>query len=127
MPCIIQVRTHSNFYFIFLLQFFYGSHVDGNKARYIDVLREAVAIKSVSSWAKSRPDVEAMVTWTARKLTELGVQVELADLGKQTLQDGTILPLPKAILGTLGTVSFETSHILFVYIIHLSNTLEYYL
>lgn len=85
------------------------SHVDGNKSRYIDVLREAVAIKSVSSWPKNRGDVDSMVDWTAQKLTALGVQVELADLGKQTLPDGTVLPLPKAILGTFGTVSSNIS------------------
>lgn len=80
------------------------SHVDGNKSRYIDVLREAVAIKSVSAWALNRGDIDTMVNWTAQKLTALGAQVELADLGKQTQPDGTTLPLPKAILATLGTV-----------------------
>lgn len=70
-------------------------------------MREAVAIKSVSAWPKNRPDIDTMVTWTAKKLAALGAQVKLADIGKQTLADGTILPLPKVILGTLGTVSVE--------------------
>lgn len=77
-------------------------HVDANKARYIETLREAVAIKSVSAWPDSRPDVQKMIDWTAAKLTALGAQVELAELGSQTLPDGTTLPLPKAILANLG-------------------------
>lgn len=63
-----------------------------------------MAIKSVSAWPESRPDVQKMVDWTAAKLTALGAQVELAELGSQTLPDGTTLPLPKAILATLGNV-----------------------
>lgn len=80
------------------------SHVDANKARYIEALREAVAIKSVSAWPDSRHDVQKMVDWTATKLAALGVQVELADLGTQTLPDGQIIPLPKVVLGTLESV-----------------------
>lgn len=67
-------------------------------------MREAVAIKSVSAWPDSRSDVEKMVNWTAAKLKALGVQVELAELGTQTLPDGRTIPLPKAILGVLGNV-----------------------
>lgn len=93
----------------FLIYFHFISihfrHVDANKSRYIDVLREAVAIKSVSAWPDSRPDIFKMVDWTAAKLKALGAQVELADLGEQTLHDGTKIPLPKAILGQLGNVS----------------------
>lgn len=46
-----------------------------------------------------------MVDWTAAKLKALGAQVELAELGEQTLHDGTKIQLPKAILGQLGNVS----------------------
>lgn len=48
-----------------------------------------------------------MVDWTAAKLKALGAQVELAELGEQTLHDGTKIPLPKAILGQLGNVSTD--------------------
>lgn len=46
-----------------------------------------------------------MVNWTAEKLKSLGVTVELAELGDQTLHDGCVLPLPQVILGVLGNVS----------------------
>lgn len=86
-----------------------NSHVDANKARYIETLKEAVAIKSVSAWPDSRPDVQKMVEWTAAKLKALGTEIELADLGTQTLPDGKTLPLPKAILGILGKVCIDTN------------------
>lgn len=73
--------------------------------RYIETLREAVAIKSVSAWPESRPDVQKMVDWVADKLKGLGAEVELNELGTQTLPDGQVLQLPKALLGTLGNVS----------------------
>lgn len=85
--------------------YFYCSHVDANKTRYIETLREAVAIKSVSGWPDSRDEVFKMVDWTAAKLRALGAQVELAELGTQKLPDGRILQLPKAVLGVLGNVS----------------------
>lgn len=69
-----------------------------------------MAIKSVSSWPHTRADIDTMINWTADKLRALGVQLELADLGKQTLHDGSVLPLPKVILGTLGTVSFKMTN-----------------
>lgn len=80
-------------------------HIDANKARYIETLREAVAIKSVSGWPDSRNEVFKMVDWTAAKLRALGAQVELAELGTQKLPDGRTLQLPKAVLGVLGNVS----------------------
>lgn len=82
-------------------------HVDANKARYIETLKEAVAIKSVSAWPNSRPDVVKMMDWAVAKLKKLGTQIELADLGTQTLPDGTTIPLPPAILGILGNVRYR--------------------
>lgn len=69
------------------------------------MLREAVAIKSVSAWPDTRAEIDKMVNWTADKLRALGTQIELADVGIQTLSDGNKIPLPKVLLGTLGTVS----------------------
>lgn len=70
-------------------------------------MKEAVAIKSVSAWPNSRPDVVKMMDWAAEKLKKLGVQVEMAELGTQTLPDGTTIPLPPAILGVLGNVRID--------------------
>lgn len=68
-------------------------------------MKDAVAIKSVSAWPESRPEISRMVDWTAEKLRALGAQIELADVGTQKLPDGKVIPLPKVILGILGKVS----------------------
>lgn len=72
-------------------------------------MREAVAIKSVSAWSDSRSDVGKMVDLVAEKLKALGADVQLAELGTQTLADGQTLSLPKAILASLGNVCIAIS------------------
>lgn len=46
-----------------------------------------------------------MMKWAEMKLKNLGVTTELADVGKQTLPDGSVIPLPPVLLGTLGSDS----------------------
>lgn len=75
--------------------------IASEKDVHIATLSEAVAIKSVSAWPETRPDVVKMVNWYADKLRKLEVEVELVDAGTQTLPDGTVLPLPPIILGSL--------------------------
>lgn len=87
-----------------LLFAFYYRHIDANESRYIDVLRDAVAIKSVSASPDCRSEIFKMIDWTTAKLKALNAQVELVELGEQTLPDGTKIPLPKAILAHLGNV-----------------------
>lgn len=124
---IVHARTHLQFPFVgltfgiklkidfcsFLFRNHFFRHVDANKARYIETLKEAVAIKSVSAWPNSRPDVVKMMNWAAEKLKKLGVQVEMAELGTQTLPDGTTIPLPPAILGVLGNVRIDNTIIIY--------------
>lgn len=70
----------------------------------MDTLREAVAIQSVSAWPHKRDQCQEMMNWMANKLRALGTTIEMVDVGTQTLPDGTKLPLPNVIFGTLGTV-----------------------
>ncbi|XP_027225004.1 cytosolic non-specific dipeptidase isoform X3 [Penaeus vannamei] len=78
-------------------------YVDDNKARFIDVLREAVAIKSVSAWAETRGEIKKQMEWAKAKLEALGASCELHDIGQQTLPNGTKIPLPPVLFGQLGT------------------------
>lgn len=78
------------------------SYIDNNKLKFIDVLREAVAIPSVSASIERRQDVIKMVQWTEKRLNELGVETSLRELGTQSFPNGQVVPLPPAILGTLG-------------------------
>ncbi|KAK7075443.1 Metallopeptidase M20, partial [Halocaridina rubra] len=78
-------------------------YVDDNKTRFIDVLREAVAIKSVSAWSESRPEIKKQMEWAKSKLEALGAKCELHEIGQQTLPNGSKIPLPPVLLGQLGT------------------------
>jgi nonspecific dipeptidase len=77
--------------------------IDKNRKKYIDNLREAVAIQSVSAWPHKRDEIRRMVEWTQALMTKLKIRTELRELGKQTLPDGKIINLPPALFGTLGT------------------------
>lgn len=100
MPGIVKSKNISLVYSVSSAR-----HVDANKDRYIQALREAVAIKSVSAWPAYRPDITKMINWTADRMKALGVTIELAEIGTQTLHDGCTLPLPAVLLGQLGKVS----------------------
>ncbi|XP_063867387.1 cytosolic non-specific dipeptidase-like isoform X1 [Scylla paramamosain] len=78
-------------------------YVDNNKARFIDVLREAVAIKSVSAWPEKRGEIVRQMEWAKAKLEALGATCALHDIGMQTCPDGKKIPLPPVLLGQLGT------------------------
>ncbi|KAL3284806.1 hypothetical protein HHI36_018946 [Cryptolaemus montrouzieri] len=76
--------------------------ISQNKLKYIAKLKEAVAIPSVSAWPDKRKEVDRMVEWTKKKLEAIGAQVELRDVGVQTVPGIGEIPLPKVIFGTLG-------------------------
>ncbi|KAJ8925107.1 hypothetical protein NQ315_001288 [Exocentrus adspersus] len=77
--------------------------IDENKSKYIDNLREAVAIQSVSAWPDKRPEIRKMVEWTAARCCRLGMKTEVKELGSQILPDGRELPLPPVLFAVLGT------------------------
>uniref|UniRef100_A0A0M3IAV0 M20_dimer domain-containing protein n=1 Tax=Ascaris lumbricoides TaxID=6252 RepID=A0A0M3IAV0_ASCLU len=73
--------------------------IDANKRKFIERLREAVAIQSVSAEPEHRQDVIKMLDW---KLESLGAITENVPLGKQTLPNGMTLTLPPGLFATLG-------------------------
>jgi len=77
--------------------------VEKNKAKYVENLRKAVAIKSVSAWPETRSEITKMMNWMGNELKALGAAIEYVDLGTQTFPDGQVLPLPPALMGELGT------------------------
>jgi Cys-Gly metallodipeptidase DUG1 len=74
--------------------------VDTLSDHFIERLRKAVAIPSVSSDDERRPDVVKMGEWLAAELKALGVEVEMRPLGKQP--DKQYLDLPPVVLGRYG-------------------------
>jgi Cys-Gly metallodipeptidase DUG1 len=74
--------------------------VDSSADHFIERLRQAVAIPSISSDAARRPDVVRMGHFLADELKALGAEVELRPLGKQP--DQPTLDLPPVVLSRYG-------------------------
>uniref|UniRef100_A0A673V6B6 Cytosolic non-specific dipeptidase n=1 Tax=Suricata suricatta TaxID=37032 RepID=A0A673V6B6_SURSU len=66
-------------------------------------LAEWVAIQSVSAWPEKRGEIRRMLGLAAADIRQLGGSVELIDIGKQKLPDGSEIPLPPILLGKLGS------------------------
>ncbi|KAK4213572.1 hypothetical protein QBC37DRAFT_171581 [Rhypophila decipiens] len=77
----------------------YFEQVDSLSDHFIERLRQAVAIPSISSEAARRPDVVRMGHFLADELKKLGASVELRELGPQP---GTDLTLPPCVLARYG-------------------------
>lgn len=77
-------------------------HIDKSQDKYVKLLEEAVAIRSVSAWPEARPEVIRMVEWAKKLLEKLGATCTLKDLGQEDLPDKTKIPLPPVLLGQLG-------------------------
>ena len=52
-------------------------HIEGRREAYVERLREAVEIRSVSSWPDHRDDVVKMVKWTAQHLRSVRLKCYL--------------------------------------------------
>jgi nonspecific dipeptidase len=77
-------------------------YIDEHQEQFIKNLEKAVAIRSVSTWRETRPEVERMIHWVGGQLEKLGAVVEYHDIGEQTMPDGKPLKLPPVLFGELG-------------------------
>ncbi|KAL8420385.1 hypothetical protein RB594_003248 [Gaeumannomyces avenae] len=94
------IRTHQTRKMAPKLDSFF-SQVDSLSDAFIERLRAAVAIPSVSSDAARRPDVVRMAHFLESELKTLGAHVELRPLGKQP--DNPALDLPPVVLARYGS------------------------
>ncbi|KAI6176900.1 Cytosolic non-specific dipeptidase [Aphelenchoides bicaudatus] len=78
------------------------AEIDKRSDTFIQRLREAVEIPSVSAEEKHRDDCFKMIDWAQTKLEALGVKCEQIKNGEQTLHDGRKIPLPPVLFGILG-------------------------
>jgi Cys-Gly metallodipeptidase DUG1 len=79
----------------------YFQQVDSSADAFIERLRKAVAIPSISAEDARRPDVVRMGHWLHEELKTLGVDTELRPLGKQPGKE--YLELPPVVLGRYGS------------------------
>lgn len=77
-------------------------YIDKHEAVYIKRLAEAVAIRSVSCWPETRPDVVKMVEHIAKEVERLGGTTQLRDVGMEKMEDGSELKLPPVLIGQIG-------------------------
>ncbi|XP_018618358.1 cytosolic non-specific dipeptidase-like [Scleropages formosus] len=82
-----------------------AKYIDSHEEEYVEILRDWVAVESVSTDVQKRPDVERMMEMTAEKLKNMQGKVELVDVGQQELPDGTTIPLPKVVTAQFGSDS----------------------
>lgn len=76
--------------------------IENSQEKYIERLREAVEIRSVSAWKETRAEISRMVEYVADMVDDLGGEYTLHPLGDQTMPDGTVLPLPPVLIGFIG-------------------------
>ncbi|KAF2493227.1 CNDP dipeptidase [Lophium mytilinum] len=81
----------------------YFKTVDDLSDAFIERLRKAVAIPSISAEDDRRPDVIRMGKFLASELTALGAEVELRELGKQPHKEH--LDLPPVVVARYGNDS----------------------
>lgn len=76
------------------------NQVDASADAFIERLRKAVAIPSISAEDARRPDVVRMGEWLGSELKSLGAEVEFRPLGKQPHKEH--LDLPPVVLARYG-------------------------
>ena len=74
------------------------SYIASNERCFIDRLREAVEIPSVSCWPTHRNHCIRQMDEASKLLKSFGVKLERIDIGNQELADGTSIPLPPIVL-----------------------------
>ena len=76
--------------------------IEQNQEKYLQKLKEAVAIPSVSGDASYRSQVFQMGEWLEGQMKTLGISVQRHFPGKQMLE-GKELDLPPILYGTYGS------------------------
>lgn len=64
-----------------------SNYIDDNKVKFIENLKEVVAVESISSSAAHRSQTTNMVHYMADKLRQLGASIEICDIGDQVRLD----------------------------------------
>ncbi|CAH8845701.1 unnamed protein product [Trichobilharzia szidati] len=92
-----------------LLKLYYT--IDDRKDKYIERLKQFIAIKSISEEKIHRLDVVKALRWIAFKLLKLGADVRMKRAGRENIYTGDEIPLtktdelelPDIVIATIGT------------------------
>ncbi|XP_043275021.1 cytosolic non-specific dipeptidase-like isoform X2 [Venturia canescens] len=78
-------------------------YIDAQKKKYVQELREIVAIPGISNDPQSYKELSSMIEWMEERLKGLGFHVDLKDVGNYTPEDSdSSVRTPFVLLGTLG-------------------------
>lgn len=75
--------------------------IDSNRSQYLNDLKEAIEIKSITSDLKHRDEVQKMIKFSEEWLNKLDMKYELFNVGFREV-DGKKVRLPPVILASLG-------------------------
>uniref|UniRef100_A0A5S6QXM0 M20_dimer domain-containing protein n=1 Tax=Trichuris muris TaxID=70415 RepID=A0A5S6QXM0_TRIMR len=78
-------------------------YLDNHEQTYVERLREAVAIQSVSAWVHKSSELLRIVEWTRDHLEKLGAQCQLINVDSKHPPDGSAFVCPPVLFGDLGT------------------------
>ncbi|XP_060528292.1 cytosolic non-specific dipeptidase-like [Cylas formicarius] len=76
-------------------------YIDSNRAQFLENIKEAVKIRSVSNKLKYRDEIIRMIRFTEEWLNKLNVKYECFNIGFHDV-DGTRVRLPPVILASVG-------------------------
>ncbi|KAJ9577990.1 hypothetical protein L9F63_025147 [Diploptera punctata] len=77
-------------------------YIEAHKPSYVQNLREAVAIPSVSAAPSRRDDCIRMMRWTEKEFRKIGAETELCDIGKQDQPNGSSIKRPPVLTAIVG-------------------------
>ncbi|KFD53855.1 hypothetical protein M514_05361, partial [Trichuris suis] len=77
--------------------------VDDHVPTYVERLREAVSIQSVSAWHHKSSELTRMIEWTRKHLENLGAKCHLAATDKSHQRDASSFVCPPILFADLGT------------------------
>lgn len=79
-----------------------AAEVDSRQEEFVQLLREAVAIRSVSAEPECRAECGRMAEFVSALLERLGCRVERREIGQQVLEGCGTIQLPPVVLASLG-------------------------
>jgi acetylornithine deacetylase/succinyl-diaminopimelate desuccinylase-like protein len=93
----------------------FHAYVDAHTATWVERLREAVAVDSVSSDPARRPQCVRMMEIARDHIVRLGGTAELNPIGEQTFPSGETVPLPPIVTGCYPAVPDAAKKTVLVY------------
>ena len=87
-------------------------YIENNRNAFVNKLKQAVEIRSVSGEINKRVEVIKMAEWLKSQLDSYGADTKLINIGRQLI-DGKELQLPPVVLSQLGNDSSKKTVVIY--------------